>query len=99
MYTMQICTQIVTGSILIALLYLITSLGKKQMEPMTIHMPPDTNALLDLPTHLKLKTTTYQHMKRKALIPHSFDQITNNEKVSYPDNGSILLPELSGFYN
>ncbi len=99
MYTMQIYTQIVTGTILIALLYLITSLGKKQMEPMTIQMPPETNALLDLPTHLKLKTTTYQNMKRKTLIPHSFDQITNNEKTTNPDNGSILLPELSGFYN
>ncbi len=96
---MKICTQLLTGSILIILLFLITSLGKKQMEPMTIEMPPDTETLLELPTHLKLKTTTYPHMKRNDPLPHSFDQTTNNIKVTTPDNGSILLPELSGFYN
>ena len=96
---MKICTQLITGSILILFLFLITSLGKKQMEPMTIEMPPDTDALLDLPTHLKLKTTTYRHMKHKEPLPHSFDQSTNNVKAVTPDNGSILFPELSGFYN
>ena len=96
---MKICTQLLTGSILILFLFLITSLGKKQMEPMTIEMPPDTETLLDLPTHLKIKTTTYEHMKRKQPLPSSFDQTTNNIKATTPDNGSILLPELSGFYN
>ncbi len=96
---MQICTQLITGFILILLLFIMTSLGKKQMEPMMIEMPPDTETLLDLPTHLKLKKTTYQHMKRKEPVPHSFDQTTNNVKATSPDNGSILLPELSGFYN
>ena len=85
-----------TGCILIAVLFLITTLGKKQMEPMIV-MPIDTDVLLDLPTHFKLKNN-YKKIQPLSTMS-SFEQTTNNEKVFNPENGSTLLPELSGFYN
>jgi hypothetical protein len=73
-----------------------TTLGKKQMEPMVIQMPPDTDLLLDLPATFKTKKT-YRQIRPLPNIG-SFEQTTNNEKVFNPENGTTLLPELSGFY-
>ena len=88
---------IVTGSILIAILFICTSLGKRQLEPMVIQMPPDTDVLLDLPTTFKLKKT-YTKIRPLSKMS-SFEQTTNNVKVFNPENGTTLLPELGGFYN
>jgi hypothetical protein len=85
-----------TGCILIALLFIITTLGKKQMEPMIV-MPIETDVLLDLPTRFKLKNT-YAKIRPLSTMS-SFEQTTNNSKMFHPENGTTLLPELSGFYN
>ena len=87
---------ICTGCILIAILFICTTLGKKQMEPLVIQMPPDTDMLLDLPTTFKSKNT-YRQLRPVSNIS-SFEQTTNNEKVLNPENDTTLLPELSGFY-
>jgi len=81
-------------------------LGKKQMssmESMSVIMaaPYDsTDLLLDEPTKLQMKTTTYQNaQKYKKTAPmSSFEQTNNNQKYNRPENGSMELPELSGFY-
>ena len=73
------------------------------LEPMTVIMgaPYDsTDLLLDEPTKLKMKNTSYQQsQKYKKTAPmSSFDQTNNNQKYTRPENGSMELPELSGFY-
>jgi hypothetical protein len=73
------------------------------LEPMSVIMsaPFDsTDLLLDEPTKLKIKTTTYQQsQKYKKTSPmSSFEQTNNNQKYTRPENGSMELPELSGFY-
>jgi hypothetical protein len=88
------------------LLFILVYLGKKQMstlEPMSVIMTADydsTDLLLDEPTKLKMKTTTYrQAQKCKKTAPmSSFEQTNNNQKYTRPENGSMELPELSGFY-
>jgi hypothetical protein len=56
--------------------------------------------LLDDPPSLRLNQISYQHsQKHRVLSPmSSFEQTTNNQKYTSPDNGTNLLPELSGFY-
>jgi hypothetical protein len=88
------------------LLFVLVYLGKKQMtslEPMSVIMsaPYDsTDLLLDEPTKLKMKTTTYKQSQKykKTIEMSSFEQTNNNQKYTRPENGSMELPELSGFY-
>jgi hypothetical protein len=94
-----------TGSIIIIALFIITSLGKiylkKQCEPFVIHPMEDNDVLLDDHINLKLKNTTYRKSSKQWNTSpiSSYEQTTNNQIHILPDNGSITLPELSGFYN
>jgi len=47
-----------------------------------------------------MKTTTYKQSQKykKTIEMSSFEQTNNNQKYTRPENGSMELPELSGFY-
>jgi hypothetical protein len=89
----------------ILVLFLLTYLGKKQLErtePFILPMDVNTSddVLLDETPSLKINHVSYQHSQKKRIVTpmSSFEQVSNNQKYTSPDNGSILLPELSGFY-
>jgi hypothetical protein len=94
-----------TCCLLLLLLFIFTYLGKKQMqvkpsEPFVISTHDTSDVLLDKPTHFKLKHLSYkksQNYKHKTQMS-SYEQTNNNQPYIYPENGSIELPELSGFY-
>ena len=73
------------------LLFVLVYLGKKQMtslEPMSVIMsaPYDsTDLLLDEPTKLKMKTTTYKQSQKykKTVEMSSFEQTNNNQKYTF----------------
>lgn len=73
---------------------------KKMFEPFVISSHDTSDVLLDKPTHFEFKHTSYrnsQKNKHKTLMS-SYAQTNNNQPYTYPDNGSIEFPELSGFY-
>jgi hypothetical protein len=97
-YTNYCCT----CCFLLLLFFLITYLGKKQFhhEPFVISGYVEPETLLDQPTSLKISKSSYSEMQKykpKSTMS-SFEQTTNNEPYTQPSNGSILLPELNGFY-
>ena len=72
----------------------------KTSEPFVISTHDTSDVLLDQPTHFKFKDLSYkksQNNKHKTKMS-SYEQTINNQPYSYPENGSIELPELSGFY-
>jgi len=91
-----------TCCFLLALFFLITYLGKKQLhcEPFVVSAYDQTDTLLDQPAPLKISPLSYNEMQkyRPNSSMSSFEQTTNNEPYTQPSNGSILLPELCGFY-
>jgi hypothetical protein len=93
-----------TCCLLLVVLFLFTYLGKKilqvKTEPFVISTHDTADVLLDIPTHFKLKHTTYQNSQKHKHKTHmsSYEQTNNNQPYHKPDNGSIELPELSGFY-
>ena len=73
------------------------------LEPMMIGSGPSypsADLLLDHPTKLQIKPTTYKELQkfRQQSPIGSFEQTTNNQKYNHPENGTTELPELSGFY-
>ena len=72
------------------------------LEPMVGIGPsyPSADVLLDYPTKLQIRPTTYKQLQkyRQQSPVGSFEQTTNNQKYNHPDNGTMELPELSGFY-
>jgi hypothetical protein len=93
-----------TGSIIIIALFIITSLGKKyikkQCEPFVIHPLDHNDLLLDESNEIKFKHTSYRKQSKQwhTSPMSSFEQTTNNQPHTIPDNGSTPLPELGGFY-
>jgi hypothetical protein len=92
-----------TCCFLLLILFIFTYLGKKQLqqtEPFVISAYDTSDVLLDKPTHFELKDTTYKNSQknRHKTKMSSYNQTNNNQPYSYPENGSIELPELSGFY-
>jgi len=94
-----------TCCLLLLILFLFTYLGKKQLqvkttEPFIISTYDTSDVLLDQPTHFKFKQLSYkksQNYKHKTKMS-SYDQTNNNQPYTYPENGSMEYPELSGFY-
>ena len=90
---------LITGSILIFILWILTLLGKK-LEPFesTNHISrPDV--LLNNPVHLQLSSINYGELNRyKMSTPMaSYEQVTNNKKNwMNPENGSAPFPEING---
>jgi len=86
---------------IIVALFVITTLRKnyikKHCEPFMIE-PSDHNDLL-LDQNLKVKHTSYRTSAKHApgSPMSSFEQTTNNQLHTSPNNGSITLPELA-FY-
>ena len=73
---------------------------QKMFEPFVISSYDTSDVLLDKPTHFEFKHTSYrnsQKHKHKTRMS-SYEQTNNNQPYTYPDNGSIEFPELSGFY-
>jgi len=73
---------------------------QKYSEPFVISTNNTADVLLDKPTHFEFKHTSYknsQKHKHKTKMS-SYEQTNNNQPYTYPDNGSIEYPELSGFY-
>jgi hypothetical protein len=93
-----------TCCLLLVILFLFTYLGKKQLqlktEPFVISTHDTSDVLLDKPTHFKLKHTSYANSQKHRHKTHmtSYEQTNNNQPYTYPENGSIEFPELSGFY-
>ena len=94
-----------TGSIIIVALVVITSLRKKyikqQCEHFTIQSQPldQNDVLLDTTSSPTVKKTSYRKSstQRSTSPMSSFEQTTNNQLHTSPNNGSITLPELA-FY-
>lgn len=103
-YTKYCCT----CCFLLLLLFIFTYLGKKQLqlksqthpEPFVISTYDTSDVLLDKPTHFEFKHTSYKNSQKHRHKTHmsTFEQTNNNQPYHKPDNGSIELPELSGFY-
>jgi hypothetical protein len=94
-----------TCCLLLVVLFLFTYLGKKTLqfkktEPFVISSHDTSDVLLDKPTHFKFKYTSYENSQKQRHKTHmsSYEQTNNNQPYHKPDNGSIELPELSGFY-
>jgi len=95
-----------TCCVCLLLLFVLVYLGKTHMnelEPMVIGIgaPYDSaDLLLDQPSAVIMKNRSYaqSHTFKKPSTMSSFEQTTNNQSYTHPDNGSMELPELSGFY-
>ena len=81
-------------------LFIFTYLGKRQMHFEQFISGNDSDVLLDKPTHFEFKHTSYRNSQKHKHKTHmsSYEQTNNNQPYTYPDNGSIEFPELSGFY-
>ena len=93
---------IVTGAILLFLLFMITSIGKKIncKEPFT-QLTKNVNVLLDFPVqkNITVKDVNYgdlnQYVYKTPMA--SYKQVTNNKRDwSNPENGSALFPPING---
>ena len=69
-------------------------------EPFFISMTNSADVLLDQPTLIKMKSTSYKNAQKYKQLTKmsSYEQTNNNQPYTHPDNGSMELPELSGFY-
>lgn len=92
---------IVTGAILIFVLFIITSIGKKirKKEPFT-NEPEKTDLLLDLPLQKNRKMDVnygdlHKHVFKTPMA--SYEQVTNHKRYwNNPENGSALFPPING---
>ena len=87
--------------ILLSLLYLFTRLSEKY-PPETFINPPQEDLLVSdiFPVQLRKLNVKYNEFGQyKPQTPlASYEQVTNNPKhIQTPENGSILIPELSAF--
>ena len=94
-----------TCCLLLLLLFIFTYLGKKHLqvkstEPFVISTYDTSDVLLDTPTRFKMKDLSYKKLQqyRHKTKMSSYKQTNNNQPYTYPENGSIEYPELSGFY-
>jgi hypothetical protein len=71
-----------------------------QFEPFVISTQDTSDVLLDKPTHFEFKDTSYKNSQKHKhpTLMSSYKQTNNNQPYTYPENGSIEFPELSGFY-
>jgi hypothetical protein len=91
---------IITGGILVLLLFFITTLGKKINEPFTLQ-PIQQDVLLDYPLKKSIKATDTNYGDLNKYIyttpMASYEQITNNKRYwSNPENGTALYPPING---
>jgi hypothetical protein len=92
-----------TGSIIVVALFVITTLRKKYIkekcEHFTIQPLDQTDVLLDTTSSPTVNNANYRKSsKQRHTSPmSSFEQTTNNQIHTSPNNGSITLPELA-FY-
>jgi hypothetical protein len=92
-----------TGTMIVIALFAITSLRKQYIKDKCEHFtiqPLDHNdVLLDSTSSPTVKNTSYRKSsnQRSTSPMSSFEQTTNNQLHTSPNNGSITLPELA-FY-
>jgi hypothetical protein len=91
---------IITGGILVILLFFITTLGKKINEPFTIQ-PTRQDVLLDFPLKQTIQATPVNYGDLNKYIYKtpmaSYEQVTNNKRYwDNPENGSALYPPING---
>ena len=92
---------IVTGAILLIVLFLITTIGKKINEPFTVSHTASPDVLLD---YTLQPTIQEQDVKYGGLNKYvfqtpmaSYAQVTNNKRYwDNPENGSALYPPING---
>jgi|LakMenEpi03Aug12_release.lakeMendotaPanAssembly.Ray.scaffolds.fasta_scaffold184668_4 hypothetical protein len=92
-----------TGTMIVIALFTITTLRKRYIkqkcEHFTIQPLEQTDVLLDSTSSPTVKHTSYRKSsnQRPTSPMSSFEQTTNNQMHTSPNNGSITLPELA-FY-
>lgn len=91
-----------TGSMIVIALFIITMLRKKYIKQQCEHFtiqPLDHNELLLDNVSPKINDTSYRKSSKhwNTSPMSSFEQTTNNQPHTSPNNGSITLPELA-FY-
>ncbi len=92
-----------TGSMIVIALFVITMLRKKYIKQQCEHFtiqPLDHHELLLDNISPKIDDISYRKSAKhwNTSPMSSFEQTTNNQLHTSPNNGSITLPELSGFY-
>ena len=93
---------ICSSVILLCILYLFIQLGEKYPSE-TFVIPASSSDLLvsDIfPVHLQKLNVKYNefHQYKPQTPLASYAQVTNNPKhIQHPENGSVLVPELSAF--
>jgi len=92
---------VVTGAILLIVLFFITTLGKKINEPFTVSHMVSPDVLLEYPLQNSIHE---QDIKYGGLNKYvfqtpmaSYAQVTNNKRYwDNPENGSALYPPING---
>ena len=90
---------LITGGTLVIILWIITFLGKKQLETFETKLPVNTNVLLNKPVDFHLSDANYGDLNKYIFSTPlaSYEQITNNKKNwNNPENGTAILPEING---
>jgi hypothetical protein len=93
---------ILTGAILLIVLFLITTIGKKINEPFTIsHTTASPDVLLDnsLQNSIHEQDVKYGGLNKYVFQTPmaSYAQVTNNKRHwDNPENGSALYPPING---
>jgi hypothetical protein len=91
---------IITGGILVVLLFFITTLGKKINEPFT-QQSNQQDVLLGYPLKKSIHATDTNYGALNKYIYEtpmaSYEQVTNNKRYwSNPENGTALYPPING---
>ncbi len=91
---------IITGGILVILLFFITTLGKKINEPFTTQTTHQ-DVLLDYPMKkiVQATLTNYGDLNKYIYTTPmaSYEQVTNNKRYwDNPENGTALYPPING---
>jgi len=87
------------GALLVTLLFLVTTLGKKINEPFEVSKERP-EVLLELPLQ---KVVEAQDLNYGDLVQYeyrtpmaSYVQVTNHKKWTHPENGRALFPPING---